>query len=180
MLHLKDNVKTIRELSGLSQSEFGKILNATKDVIFNLENDRAVKDGVIIAKIAGLAGVDQNNLKEKKLSLKDLSEDDIKMKVLLLKDGKKDKPLSIDYKDKYIQQLEDNNKFLKTQLDTHQSITEEKEQRIKSLESVVNSLTNQLAEKNDIIGRLKRMEVSLNALVKTLSTQLTKSRASQE
>jgi hypothetical protein len=188
MLHLPQNIKLVRLTADLNQEDFAKIFTGVTTAMIKSYEKSTNPSALFMQELSELSAVSEKDLREKALKKGDITiNEEIVDKVKKVEyntdvppGSKTIKTTPIDYKDKYIQQLEDNNKFLKSQGEGSQAIIDDKEQRIKSLESVVNSLTQQLAEKNDIIGRLQRMELSLNVLVKTLSAELTKARASQE
>jgi transcriptional regulator with XRE-family HTH domain len=72
MLHLSDNLKLIRQLSELSQQEFGKLFGISKDKVFSYENERAQPNELIAAKIAEFAGITEEQLYKKKLKREDV------------------------------------------------------------------------------------------------------------
>lgn len=80
MLHIAENIRLIRDLTGLSQSDFAeKIgLEVNKDMIYSYESGKAKPKSVIIDKIAEIAEISKEDLQNKKLTVKDFHADRVK------------------------------------------------------------------------------------------------------
>lgn len=63
MLHLANNIKTIRELSGLTQPQFGAIFDASKAMIVSYENGKAAPSELFIKRLAKMVGATSDTLK---------------------------------------------------------------------------------------------------------------------
>jgi len=72
MLHLHENIKLIRLLSGKTQPEFGKMFDATKSMIISYEQGRAKPNELFTKRISEYAGVTIQDLINKKLNEKDI------------------------------------------------------------------------------------------------------------
>jgi transcriptional regulator with XRE-family HTH domain len=79
MLHLAENIKTIRELSNKTQLEFAQLFEVkskkgeySKDKIFTYESGKAAPPETLIEYIAEFARVSVEDLKNKKLSRRDI------------------------------------------------------------------------------------------------------------
>ena len=75
MLHLPQNLRLIRLLSGKTQTEFGEKFDATKAMIISYEKGKANPDELFVTRVAKYGGVPVSDL-----MLKILSEDNITIK----------------------------------------------------------------------------------------------------
>ena len=71
MLHSKANIKYLREITGLSQTKFGAVFGATKDMIQSYEDENvAVNPKIsVLDKIAEFLGLSVTDLQNKPLKL---------------------------------------------------------------------------------------------------------------
>lgn len=72
MLQLSGNIRLIRQVSGLTQPEFGEILSATKAMIISYEKEKASPNELFIKRLAQLVGVSEQDLLNKVLTEKDI------------------------------------------------------------------------------------------------------------
>jgi transcriptional regulator with XRE-family HTH domain len=72
MLHLSENIKLIRLLSGKTQPEFGKMFDSTKAMIISYEQDRARPNSLFKKRISEYAGISIADLDNKKLRESDI------------------------------------------------------------------------------------------------------------
>jgi transcriptional regulator with XRE-family HTH domain len=165
MLQLPTNIKFIRELSGLTQQEFGDVLGVNKDKIYNLENGRGKKDSAIIAKVAFFAGVTEQDLTTQRLTLKDVDEMALKQRI----SGNKKVPESDNsdtYKDKYIALLESQLQDQKQQLS---ELKIRMDSRTLQLQELIEKLAANLAEHDQrsriISGYEKTLYLTLQDLI---------------
>lgn len=74
MLHINNNIRLIRELSGQTQAEFGKMFGANETKVKSYERGKAKPKSIFMLRLAKYAGITTSDLIDKKLS-----EDDIKI-----------------------------------------------------------------------------------------------------
>lgn len=67
-MHLRSNIKLIRQLSRKTQTEFGELFGATKAMIVSYEKGKAQPDELFIKKLAKLADVTEEQLTNEDLS----------------------------------------------------------------------------------------------------------------
>lgn len=67
-MHLSKNIKTIRKLSNKTQTEFGEAFGATKAMIVSYEGGKAQPDELFIKRLAKIAGVTEEELRNEDLS----------------------------------------------------------------------------------------------------------------
>jgi phage repressor protein C with HTH and peptisase S24 domain len=72
MLHLRQNLRLIRLLSGKTQTEFGSPFNATKAMVVSYEKGKANPDNLFISRVSKYAGVTIDDLMNKQLSEEDI------------------------------------------------------------------------------------------------------------
>lgn len=79
MLHLKNNIKYIRELANKTQYDFAKMFDIknkkdefSEDKIYTFENGRAKPPQFFLESLANYAGITVSELKDKKLSKEDI------------------------------------------------------------------------------------------------------------
>lgn len=68
MMHLSKNIRLIRKLSKHSQTMFGELFGVTKAMIVSYESGKAKPDELFVRKLAKLASVSENQLKNEDLS----------------------------------------------------------------------------------------------------------------
>lgn len=74
MLHLPNNIKLIRKLSKLTQTQFGDRFELSEAQVKSYENGRAKPDAFLfLPRLSKYAGVSQEDLTSKKLTEKDIS-----------------------------------------------------------------------------------------------------------
>lgn len=73
MLHLARNLKLIRKLSGLTQPSFGNKFDATKSMVISYEQARAEPDELYIERVAKFASISEDDLKNKRLTVEELT-----------------------------------------------------------------------------------------------------------
>lgn len=160
MLHLSENIKTIRQLSNKTQFEFAALFNVkdkkgnpSKDKINSYESDRATAPEWLVEYIAEFARVSVDDLKNKKLSKKDidLGPDELGQVVydkvepaLLLKDNKA------------------------TQND---ELLQSYKAHIKSLEKINEGLEKRLAEIEFSLSEMRTNQAVTFALLREVATQ---------
>lgn len=64
MLHLAENIKWIRLLSGKKQTEFAVILGISEDQLYTYEKGKASPNSVVKEKIATIAGITVTDLEK--------------------------------------------------------------------------------------------------------------------
>lgn len=121
MLHLVDNLLWVRELSGLSQTAFGSLIGASKDMVHSYEKGRAKPSAEIIVLLAEIVGVTTEEFLKKDIR-KSKSENSKAIKSVisdLLKatTGKNTGTDNDSVKDKYIASLERENNRLQKDLE---------------------------------------------------------------
>jgi transcriptional regulator with XRE-family HTH domain len=67
-MHLSKNIKLIRQLRKQTQPEFGAIFGATKAMIVSYENGKAQPDELFLKKLAKMANVTEDQLRNEDLS----------------------------------------------------------------------------------------------------------------
>jgi transcriptional regulator with XRE-family HTH domain len=72
MTHISSNLRLIRLVVNLTQSEFGKLFNATKPMVSSYEGGRALPDQLYIQRVARYAGVTEEQLMNAELHEEDL------------------------------------------------------------------------------------------------------------
>ena len=72
MLHLSDNIRYIRLLSGKTQTEFAELVGATKDTLYTYEKGKAKPNELVLSKISKIAGVTLEQLLEKDLKKQEI------------------------------------------------------------------------------------------------------------
>jgi transcriptional regulator with XRE-family HTH domain len=166
MLHLAENIKTIRELANKTQLEFAQLFEVkskkgeySKDKIFSYESGKAIPPDILIEYIAEFARVSVEDLKNKKLSRKDIdlgpdvlgfvpfSDDPAsKQKITLKEDQSPENKKNLNSSDKSetIEALKNNIKTLEAHNKSLEKIQDFLEEKIKTLESnLMTSLKNQ-------------------------------------
>lgn len=110
-MQLNDNIKLIRELSGVKQEDFAKLIKTNPSNLKTYENTNTKAKAPVLAAIADIAGITVEELKKKKLTHKDVK--------IVIGQGEKDdkdensnhKPQEAqhgqDYKDRYLELLEE-------------------------------------------------------------------------
>jgi phage repressor protein C with HTH and peptisase S24 domain/DNA-binding XRE family transcriptional regulator len=63
MLHLSHNLRLIRTLSGKTQTDFGKMFEATKAMVISYEKGKAMPSDLFISRVAKYAHIDEKLLK---------------------------------------------------------------------------------------------------------------------
>jgi transcriptional regulator with XRE-family HTH domain len=130
MSAFKHNIKLIRSLTGKNQEEFARLIKSNASNIKTWETTKTLpRNELIYSKIAELAGVQVNDLKDKKLDIKD-----IKLKVEIVED---DAPLITPRQ--YIKSLED-----------------DKERAIAREEKIMGQLTANLTAMMQLLNSLQR------------------------
>jgi transcriptional regulator with XRE-family HTH domain len=115
--NIQSNIKTVRELTGLSQAAFSKLFNGTKDMVFSYEKGAAAPSQEAISVASELIGITTEEFGKKRLRSADYNKEEIKRKAkVLLTKNEKPAPAEADLKDKYITLLEQRNRDLENQL----------------------------------------------------------------
>lgn len=112
MKHVAENVKALRELTGLNQEEFGKKFGATRGQIGSYEEGRAVPKTQIATALCEHFGITTDQLLKKKLSsdvLDKISRGQVaEEKTPYIKTPRAEEPV---LKDKLIECLKETNKL---------------------------------------------------------------------
>jgi transcriptional regulator with XRE-family HTH domain len=73
MLHLPQNVRLARLVSGKTQSDFGAMFGASKAMIISYEKGKANPDELFISRLSRYTGISENDLKKKVLKEDDFT-----------------------------------------------------------------------------------------------------------
>lgn len=112
MLYLASNIKLIRLISGLSQSDFGGKFDATKAMIVSYERGKANPDELFISRLAKFAGISEEDLKNRKLA-----EENVKLEKGDLKEPENSKTVTLNTsKEQQLKDILQNKAMLKTLL----------------------------------------------------------------
>lgn len=73
MLQINKNIKLIRELSGLKQEDFAKLIKVNLSNLKTYENSGVRPKAIVLAAIADVAGISTDDLENKALTHKDVN-----------------------------------------------------------------------------------------------------------
>lgn len=116
MLHLAENIRWIRLLKGKKQTEFAVELGITADRLYSYEKGKAVPNEIIQAKIASIAGITTNELREKDIrdrSINVINPDTKKVEFTLAPNGANQQEKEIEHLRELLKAEKEKNELLK-------------------------------------------------------------------
>lgn len=164
MLHTADNVRYVRELTGMSQSEFGELFDYTKDKIQSYELNRAKAPADLIDKLAELIDVTPEYFKERNLEKEKVKPDRLILdrRIDSLRAAVQNRNVLNDYQEKYHTQQKELMDLMRHQI----AILQDKSRMTeKTLELSLGEL------RHNILLARAMAEVNQNLLIELLSKQ---------
>jgi len=112
LLQLAANIKLIRQLSGLTQEDFGVKFNASRAMITSYESAKAAPDDLFLTRLSKYSGVPKEDLLDKALIEENIDVDKLENvfhgeTVLRGTRNKGSGPKTDNYRDLYIESLKD-------------------------------------------------------------------------